>query len=140
MTATTISGRRQAPVRDLRRRRRPGETAIELLLALCGVLSVGTTIAIVAMLVKDGGDFFREIGIFDFLFGTVWQPKGSPAKYGVLALASGTLLVAAIALLVAVPLGLAAATYLSEYARDHDHPDHRERLRGRDARRTAVAA
>ncbi|HZG93741.1 MAG TPA: phosphate ABC transporter permease subunit PstC [Mycobacteriales bacterium] len=117
MTATTISGRRQGPATDLRRRRRPGETVIELLLALCGILSVGTTVAIVGMLVRDGGAFFGEIGVLDFLFGTTWQPKGSPAKYGVLALLSGTLLVATIALLVAVPLGLSAAIYLSEYAR-----------------------
>ncbi len=102
---------------DLRKRRRPTETVIEALLTLCGLFSIATTLAIIGTLIKDGLKFFTEISVTDFLFGTVWQPKGTPQEFGVLPLLSGTLLVSAIALLVAVPLGLGAATYLSEYAR-----------------------
>jgi len=104
-------------VHDLRRRRRPGETAIEGLLLLCGAVSIATTAAIVWVLVSNGLSFFADFSAVDFLTGTVWQPKGSPQLFGVLPLLAGTLLVAGIALVVAVPLGLGAATYLSEYAR-----------------------
>ena len=104
------------PELDLRRRRRPGERLIESLLLLCGVISIATTVAIVYVLVSNGLSFFAEFSAVDFLTGTVWQPKGSPQLFGVLPLLGGTLLVAGIALVVAVPLGLGAATYLSEYA------------------------
>ena len=117
MTANTLSGRPPRAALDLTKRRRPVEWTIEALLALCGVLSIFTTIAIVFTLLRDGLDFFRDVGFADYLFGTVWQPKGSPQQFGVLALVGGTMLVSVIALLVAVPLGLMAATYLSEYAR-----------------------
>ncbi len=102
---------------DLRRRRRPGETVIETLLLLCGVISIATTAAIVYTLVRNGLEFFADFSAVGFLTGTVWQPKGAPQLFGVLPLLAGTLLVAGIALVVAVPLGLGAATYLSEYAR-----------------------
>ena len=102
---------------DLRRRRRPRERAIESALALCGLFSVFTTAAIVLTLVGNGLDFFRSVSVLDFLTGTVWAPKGAPQLFGVLPLLGGTVLVSLIALLVAVPLGLGAATYLSEYCR-----------------------
>ena len=102
---------------DLRRRRRPGEQLIEGVLLLCGLVSIATTAGIVYTLVRNGLDFFREFNANDFLTGTVWQPKGAPQLFGVLPLLGGTVLVAAVALVVAVPLGLGAATYLSEYAR-----------------------
>ena len=106
-----------APTLDLRRRRRPGEAVARTLLALCGWLSIATTLAIIYTLVSEGFAFFRDFGVVDFLTGTEWQPKGSPQLFGVLPLVAGTLLVTAIATAVAVPLGLGAATYLSEYAR-----------------------
>ncbi|HVF21273.1 MAG TPA: phosphate ABC transporter permease subunit PstC [Mycobacteriales bacterium] len=120
MTSSTTAARPagdQRPTLDLRRRRRPTETAIEGLLLLCGLISVATTLAIVYVLVSNGLDFFGDFSAKDFFTGTVWQPKGAPQLFGVLPLLAGTLLVAGIAILVAVPLGLGAATYLSEYAR-----------------------
>jgi len=107
--------RPRRPVLDLSRRRRPGEAVIEGLLALCGVLSVATTVAIVFTLLRDGLSLFEEVGIGEFVFGTTWSPNSG--DFGILPLLAGTLLVSTIALCVAVPLGLAAATYLSEYAR-----------------------
>jgi phosphate transport system permease protein len=101
---------------DLRRRRRPVEMVIEGTLAACGMVSIVTTAAIIFLLLRDGLKFFADVPFWDFVSGTEWAPKGSPQQFGVLPLVSGTLLVSAIALLVAVPLGLGAATYLSEYA------------------------
>lgn len=91
--------------------------AIEGILAACGVVSIFTTVAIIALLLDNAWDFFRDVPFWDFLTGTTWAPKGAPQQFGVLPLVNGTLLVSAIALLVAVPLGLGAAAYLSEYAR-----------------------
>ncbi len=100
----------------LRRRRRPGEAVIEVVLAACGIASILTTAAIVWTLTRTGLSFFRTVGVLDFLTGTEWAPKGAPQRFGVLPLLAGTTLVSVVALVVAVPLGLAAATYLSEYA------------------------
>ena len=61
-------------------------------------------------------EFFQEVSIVDFLTGTDWSPLFEPAHFGVLPLIAGTLLVTAIASVVAMPLGLGAAIYLSEYA------------------------
>src|SRR5690606_30016087 len=60
--------------------------------------------------------FFREVSVFEFLFGTRWAPILRPQSFGVLPLVAGTLLVSVIALAVAVPTGLAIAIFLSEYA------------------------
>ena len=88
----------------------------------CAVMSVITTFGIVASLLSQSLGFFREIPVWEFLFGTTWSPILKDAEgnrhYGVLPLVSGTLLVASIAAAVAVPAGLAIAIYLSEYAPD----------------------
>ncbi len=62
-------------------------------------------------------EFFGEVGVGEYLFGTKWTPLFEPASFGVLPLVSGTFLITGIAMFVAIPLGLAAAVYLSEYAR-----------------------
>jgi phosphate transport system permease protein len=98
-------------------RRRWGEDAIKGVLFLAALISVLTTIGIVVALVEETIVFFGDVGFFDFITGTEWSPLFADPKFGVLPLVTGTLLVTAIALLVAVPLGLAAAIYLSEYAR-----------------------
>lgn len=96
---------------------RRGEQAIHVLLAACAALSVATTVAIVVSLLEPTFEFFREVGIGDFLFGTEWAPQfGERATFGVLPIVVGTLNVTLWALLVAVPVGLGAAIYLSEYA------------------------
>ena len=110
-----------APVDLSRRSRRVGERVILRALWVCGVLSIVTTLAILFVLVSEGLVFFREISIVEFVTHTEWRPFGDPDspafRIGILPLVTGTLLVTGIAMVVAVPLGLGAAAYLSEYAR-----------------------
>ncbi len=84
---------------------------------LAAFISVLTTTGIVVSLLEETISFFGEVGLGDYLFGTDWAPLFEPASFGVLPLVSGTLIISAIAMVVAVPLGLAAAIYLAEYAR-----------------------
>jgi phosphate transport system permease protein len=98
--------------------RRLGEKVIVASLFVCGALSVVITIGIAVALVVPALEFFREVSIVEFLTGTKWAPRFKPPAYGVLPLVLGTLWTTAIALLVAVPLGLGAAVFLSEYAKD----------------------
>lgn len=81
-------------------------------------LSVVVTIGIFFALLLPSLDFFREVRIADFLTGTRWAPTFADASFGVVPLVTGTLWTTAIGLAIAVPVGLAAATYLSEYASD----------------------
>jgi phosphate transport system permease protein len=97
-------------------RRRYGEDVVKVALGLCALISVATTVGIVVALFVPAFEFFREISIVDFLTGTEWAPLFEPAHFGVLPLISGTLLVTAIASSIAMPFGLGAAIYLSEYA------------------------
>jgi phosphate transport system permease protein len=98
------------------RRRRVGEDVVKGVLFVCALISVATTVGIVIALFVPAFEFFQEIPIRDFLTGTTWAPLFEPAHFGVLPLLGGTLLVTAIASAVAMPLGLGAAIYLSEYA------------------------
>ncbi len=95
---------------------RYGEKAIFGLLAACAVLSVLTTTAIVISLVVPSIQFFGDVPIGDFLFGTDWGPTFTPPSFGVLPIVVGTLSVTFWALLFAIPIGLGSAIYLSEYA------------------------
>ena len=95
---------------------RRSESVIEALLASAALISVLTTVGIVVALAIPTVEFFREVAIGDFLLGTVWTPLFADAKFGVLPLVSATVVVTVIALVVAVPLGLGAAAYLSEFA------------------------
>jgi phosphate transport system permease protein len=96
---------------------RRSEQAIFCVLVACAALSVATTTAIVVSLLGPTIEFFREVGVAQFLFGTEWSPQfGRQAEFGVLPIVVGTLNVTMWALLVAVPAGLGAAIYLSEYA------------------------
>lgn len=97
-------------------RSRIGEDVIKGVLAVCALISVATTVGIVVALFVPAFEFFQEISIVDFLTGTEWAPLFEPAHFGVLPLIAGTLLVTAIASAVAMPFGLGAAIYLSEYA------------------------
>jgi len=101
----------------LQGRRRHGELAVRRLLGLAALVSLLTTVGIVYALLEETILFFGEAGARDYLFGTKWTPLFEPASFGVLPLVAGTLATSAIAMLVAVPLGLGAAIYLSEYAR-----------------------
>ena len=97
---------------------RRSERLIEIALFLCAVLSVGTTVGIIAVLAIETAAFFREVPVLEFLTGTEWTPLFSTQRFGVLPLVLGTLLVSTIAMAVAVPTGLLSAIYLSEYAPD----------------------
>jgi phosphate transport system permease protein len=102
--------------RPLTRRRPASERVIEMLLRLAAGVGVVTTVGIIAVLAFQAAEFFALVNPIDFLTGTVWSASIQPLRFGVLPLVLGTLLVAVIALLVAVPLGLFAAIYLAEYA------------------------
>lgn len=102
-----------------RKRLRLQEAGIKWLLLACAMVSILTMIAIVVMLAVQAAGFFRHVSVFEFLTGTQWTPLFDPRHFGVLPLVCGTLLTAAIAILVALPIGLAAAIYLSEYAADN---------------------
>ncbi|ODT79231.1 MAG: phosphate ABC transporter permease subunit PstC [Pelagibacterium sp. SCN 64-44] len=104
------------------RARNEVERAISWLLIACSAVAILTTLGIVASLVTEAFRFFTYINPLDFFFGTVWAPKfsstgtGDAGQYGLLPLLSGTLMISAIAMLVAVPVGLMAAIYLNQYA------------------------
>ena len=113
---TALTGAQPA-VRLRAKRRRYGEDAVKVVLALCALVSVATTVGIVLALLQPAIEFFREISIVDFLSGTEWAPLFEPASFGVVPLIVGTLSVTFWACLVAIPFGLGAAIYLSEYAK-----------------------
>ena len=98
-------------------RRRYGEDAIKALLILATLVSVLTTTGIVLSLLEETIVFFGDVGVLEYLGGKDWSPLFNPPSFGVLPLISGTFLITGIALVVAVPLALGSAIYLSEYAR-----------------------
>ncbi len=103
---------------DLRfaKRRRPGEEGIKTLLLLSALLSILTTAGIIAVLGRETWGFFREVPVFSFLFGLTWTPLLEPRSYGVLPLLGGTTMIVIGSALIAIPVGLGSAIFLSEYA------------------------
>jgi phosphate transport system permease protein len=95
---------------------RRGEAIMRAILVVAASVSILTTVGIVLSIVIPSVEFFREVPLWDFLTGTVWTPLFANGEFGVLPLVSGTLMITAIATVVAIPLGLGAAIYLSEYA------------------------
>lgn len=92
------------------------EKIIEIFLKLCASITILTTIGIVAVLLFESISFFKSVSIFEFLTDTQWTPLFSEQHFGILALVSGTFLTAAIAIAVALPIGLTIAIYLNMYA------------------------
>lgn len=92
------------------------ESAIEATLLLAALSSIFITLSIVIVLSYESFGFFSNIPLIEFFTGTEWTPLFAEPKFGILPLVAGTLLTTSIALLVALPLGLIAAIYLSEYA------------------------
>ena len=90
--------------------------AIRGFLFVCGAISIATTVGIVYELGKESLLFFRddEVALLEFFTDTFWQPQAG--RFGIWPLILGTLMITVIAMIVAVPIGLAAAIYLSEYA------------------------
>jgi phosphate transport system permease protein len=110
--AETRGGPDQGPRRVLRR----FEFVIEWGLFLCALLSIATTIGIIVVLTIETVAFLRQVSLIEFLTGTEWTPLFAVPRFGVLPLVAGTALVSLIAMLVALPMGLLSAIYLSEYA------------------------
>jgi phosphate transport system permease protein len=82
----------------------------------CAFLSVLTTVAIIVVLARGAWTFFSEVSIVSFYTSTDWGPQQNPARFGVLSLVYGTLMITVGSALVALPVGTATAIYLSEYA------------------------
>ena len=97
-------------------RRDFGERLIEALLFITAAISVLTTIAIVYVLVSESIRFFQHVSLWDFLTDTQWTPLFDDAHFGILVLISGTVVSAAVALAIAIPVGTVIAIYLSEFA------------------------
>jgi len=100
------------------------EMAIKSVMIFCSLVAVAVTIGIVSSLIYEAIEFFKKIPITEFLFSTEWSPQtamrtdqvASEGKFGIIPLFTGTLLISAIAMIVATPLGLASAVFLAEYA------------------------
>jgi phosphate transport system permease protein len=98
------------------------ERAVEIGLIACSVVAIVTTVGIVLSMLGESLRFFDYVKPADFFFGTTWNPRfstvgdGGQGGFGLLPLLSGTLLIMAIAMVVAVPLGLMTAIYMAEYA------------------------
>jgi phosphate transport system permease protein len=92
------------------------EKLMELVMVLCSLVSILTTVGIVIVLSLDTFKFFAEVSLFDFLTDPQWTPLFEDKHFGILSLLSGTVLTTAIAVLVAVPVGITIAVYLNEYA------------------------
>jgi len=97
--------------------KRRGEAVVKGALALCALVSVATTVGIVAALFLPAFEFFQTVNFVDYITGTEWAPLFLQKSFGVVPLIVGTLSVTFWACLVAIPLGLGSAIYLSEYAR-----------------------
>lgn len=93
-----------------------GERLILVTLLACACVSILTTLGIVVVLVAEAAQFFREVSVTEFLTETKWTPLFRPQHFGILPLFCGTMLVSVGAILVALPIGLGTAIYLSEYA------------------------
>jgi phosphate transport system permease protein len=99
------------------------ERLIQVFLFLCAAVSILTTIGIILSLFQEAIGFFlrQEVSLLQFLTGTTWRPLSNPidaSNFGVLPLINGTLIVATISAMIALPLGVGSAIYLSEYARE----------------------
>jgi phosphate transport system permease protein len=104
------------PVALPKKKIRWGEQFIHLLLFVAAAISVVTTLGIVASLLQPAIEFFGEVSPREFLTGTTWTPLFLDGEFGVVPLVVGTILISLISALVAFPLGLGVAIYLSEYA------------------------
>lgn len=106
------------------RARNKVETAIKALMIVCSTIAVFATIGIVLSVLFEAIRFFSMVSVTDFLFGMKWSPQiairpgqvGAAGSFGIIPLISGTILISIIAMLVAVPVGLMSAIYMSEYA------------------------
>jgi phosphate transport system permease protein len=105
--------------------RRKVESIFKFIFFLFSTMAVLTTIGIILSLIFETIRFFSQVGFFDFIFGTHWSPQtairedqvGSSGSFGAIPLFTGTLLITAVAMSIAAPLGLYSAIFLSQYAK-----------------------
>jgi phosphate transport system permease protein len=103
------------------------EKAVRIMMVACSTVAIFTTIGIVLSVLFESIRFFQAIPVTDFLFGLEWSPQiairedqvGASGAFGVIPVMAGTAMIAALAMVVAVPIGLQAAIYMSEYASRH---------------------
>lgn len=113
--SSTVSTVQSGFARQLRYRK-TRDRIIELILLSAGLVAVFTTVAIVAILLYESSAFFEHVTLREFFTDTLWTPLFADAHYGIMPLVAGTLTTTFVALLVAVPLGITIAIYLSEFA------------------------
>lgn len=116
MTAVGLAPAHSHTTLRRKRMRRWHEEVVKWGMFFCALLSVLVTISIMAVLVREASTFFSHVPITEFLFGTRWAPLLEPRSFGVLPLVSGTFLIVVGSAIVGIPIGLASAIYLSEYA------------------------
>jgi phosphate transport system permease protein len=94
------------------------EKVVPYFLLFCGIISILTTVGIVFTLLVETFTFFNRVPFVEFITSKEWLPfyTGEDASYGIWPLVAGTLLVTGIAMILAVPIGIGSAIYLSEYA------------------------
>ena len=106
------------------RARNQVEKVIQGVLIICSTIAIFTTIGIILSVLFEAIRFFQQVPVTDFLFGLQWSPQtairsdqvGSSGAFGAVPVFTGTLMISALAMLVAVPIGLMSAIYLAEYA------------------------
>ena len=94
------------------------ERVITVIMVICTMMTILTTAGIIFVLLFQALQFFGEVSFIEFITGTRWTPLFQSKHFGVLALVSATFLTAVLAMVVALPLGLLSAIFLSEYAPD----------------------
>ncbi len=110
------SGPSQTNPFELSERSRLRETLVRWFFLFCASVSIFCTLGIIVVLVTYAADFFAEASVVEFLTSTRWSPTITPVEFGVLPLVSGTLVITVGSALIALPIGVATAIFLSEYA------------------------
>jgi phosphate transport system permease protein len=118
-TASNVTTSTSPVLYALKRRPRTGERLIQTSLLICAAVSILTTLGIVFTLLRETVLFFEQVSIVEFFTETRWTPLFASKKFGIWPLVNGTVLVAAGAMVIALPLGLLAAIYMSEYASEN---------------------
>ncbi|MCA9259907.1 MAG: phosphate ABC transporter permease subunit PstC, partial [Planctomycetales bacterium] len=118
---STLSTRPASPSISLdgtgRTKRRWLEPIMHALLLGCAAISVATTAGIVGVLLSQSLPFFSHVSLVEFFTAPKWAPQFQPQRFGIMPLVCGTLVVAGGSALIAIPIGLGTAVFLSEYAR-----------------------
>ena len=127
LLAVAGAGYAFSSIRKHKRARNAVEKALLIFMVVCSTIAIVTTIGIVASVLFESIRFFEQVAVADFLFGLSWSPQtalradqvGSSGSFGAVPLFLGTFLISLVAMLVAAPIGLMSAIYLSEYANRH---------------------